>query len=222
MDAQALQLSLSLAACTVLILAPLGVFAGRALARAQFRGKALVEALLALPLVLPPTVIGYYLLVGVGGGSLAGRAWERLTGHGLVFHFEGLVVASLIVNIPFVVQPIQRAFAAIPADLREAGACAGLSPLALLWRLELPLAWPGIVLGLTLAFAHTLGEFGVVLMVGGSIPGETKTLAVSLYDRVEAFDLAGAQAMAVQLSALAAAALALAYALSARVGRTDG
>lgn len=222
MDWTALRLSLELAALTAALLLPLGVVAGRFLAYRDFRGKGFLEAAVMLPLVLPPTVLGYYLLVGLGGASPFGRLWQDLTGTPLVFTFQGLVVASVLVNIPFAVQPMQRGFAAIPREVREAAASCGMPPWRVLQRIELPLAWPGIVTGLALAFAHTLGEFGVVLMVGGAIPGETRTLAVSIYDRVQAFDDAAAGSMAAVLLAVSLATVGLTYALSSRVGRRLG
>jgi molybdate transport system permease protein len=221
-DWTALALSLKLGGLTVLVLLPLGIAVGRALAWRRFAGKGFVEALLALPLVLPPTVLGYYLLVAFGTASPPGRFVEALLGHPLVFSFEGLLVASVIVNIPFAVQPMQRAFEAIPPEVREAAACSGMQPFEVLRRIELPLAWPGIVSGLVLSFAHTLGEFGVVLMVGGSLPGETRTVAIAIYDRVQAFDDAAAGAMSALLLALSLVALGITYALSARVGRRHG
>jgi len=222
MDWLALTLSLRLGTATVLILLPLGIVAGRLLAFREFRGKGFVEALLALPLVLPPTVLGYYLLVAFSGNSPLGEAWQAVSGHILVFSFEGLVLASVIVNVPFAVQPMQRGFEAIPPEVREAGACSGLTPLQVFWKIELPLAWPGVVTGIVLAFAHTLGEFGVVLMVGGSIPGETKTVAIAIYDRVQAFDNHAAGVMSAVLLALSLVALGLTYVLSRRVGRRYG
>jgi len=218
-DWQALTLSLRLGLATVLVLLPLGMILARLLAYRRFAGKGLAEAAVALPLVLPPTVLGYYLLVSFGGGSAFGQWYQGLFGHALVFTFEGLLVASVIVNIPFAVQPMQRAFEAIAPEIREAAACAGLSPWRVWWRIELPLAWPGIVTGLVLAFAHTLGEFGVVLMVGGNIPGETRTAAIAIYDRVQAFDNDAAAAMAAVLLLLSLLALALTFTLSRRVGR---
>lgn len=222
MDWTALALSLKLGGFTVLVLLPLGVALGRALAWQHFPGKGFVEALLALPLVLPPTVLGYYLLVAFGTASPAGHFFEALLGHPLVFSFEGLLVASVIVNIPFAVQPMQRAFAAIPSEVREAAACSGMPPFQVLRRIELPLAWPGIVSGLVLSFAHTLGEFGVVLMVGGSLPGETRTVAIAIYDRVQAFDDAAAGAMSALLLLLSLVALGMTYMLSSRVGQRHG
>jgi molybdate transport system permease protein len=173
-------------------------------------------------LVLPPTVLGYYLLVAFGGSSPLGQTWQALMGRTLVFSFEGLLLASVIINLPFAVQPMQRGFQAIPPEVREAGACSGLSPWRVLWKIDLPLAWPGIVTGLVLAFAHTLGEFGVVLMVGGSVPGETKTIAISIYDRVQAFDNRAAGAMSALLLVISLAALGITYILSNQVARRYG
>jgi molybdate transport system permease protein len=219
MDWPALALSLRLAALTIIILLPIGVLLGRCLAFRRFRGRSVIEALLALPLVLPPTVLGYYLLVAFGGASPIGAVWQALAGHSLLFSFEGLLVASLIVNLPFAVQPMQRGFESIPADIREAAAVSGFSPARVLWKIDLPLAWPGIVTALVLAFAHTLGEFGVVLMVGGSIPGETRTIAIAIYDRVQAFDTNAAGVMSALLLLISLTALGVTYALSSRVGR---
>jgi molybdate transport system permease protein len=216
MDWTALSLSLKLAAWTVLILLPLGIWAGRALAVHQFRGKAWVEAVLALPLVLPPTVLGYYLLVAMGGASPVGQFYESWIGRPLVFNFEGLLIASVVFNIPFAIQPLQRAFEAIAPDVRDAAACCGLSYWRTLWRIELPLAWHGVLSATVLTFAHTLGEFGVVLMVGGNIPGETKTIAIAIYDRVQAFDTAGAGMMSAALLLISLIAIGAAYFTTSR------
>jgi molybdate transport system permease protein len=222
MDWTALRLSLELGVLTVLLLLPIGIWAGRRLAYREFPGKGIAEALVALPLVLPPTVLGYYLLVAFGAASPLGQAWQSLFGRPLVFTFEGLLVASVIFNLPFAIQPMQRGFEAIPREVREAAACCGLSPWRALVRIELPLAWPGILTAMVLSFAHTLGEFGVVLMVGGSIPGETRTIAIAIYDRVQAFDEAAAAQMATLLLAISLATIALTYGLSRRVGRRLG
>jgi len=194
-DWQSLRLSLWLAVATGLVLVPTGVLVGRWLARSSHPLKPVAEATLALPLILPPTVLGYYLLVALGGQSPVGQLYASLVGHPLAFSFGGLLVASVIFNIPFAWIPTQRAFEAIPADLYDAARSCGLSRWRTLWRIELPLAWRGILSGLIMTIAHTLGEFGVVLMVGGSIPGETKTIAISIYDRVQAFDLQAAGSM---------------------------
>ena len=199
MDWTALGVSLRLGVGTIVLLLPFGIWLGHLLAVRQFRGKLLVEALVTVPLVLPPTVLGFYLLVAFGGRSTLGAAFQSLVGQPLAFSFEGLLVASAIANIPFVVQPIQRGFEAVPADVRDAAACCGLTPWQRFTRIEVPLAWPGIVTAAILAFAHTLGEFGVVLMVGGNLPGETRTLSIAIYDRMNAFDDRSAGVMAAVL-----------------------
>ncbi|MBI3453151.1 MAG: molybdate ABC transporter permease subunit [Rhodospirillales bacterium] len=216
MEWDAFSLSLRLAFWTCLVLLPLAVLAGRALAWRRFAGKGFVEAFVALPLVLPPTVLGYYLLTAFGAQSPLGRAFATAFGGNLVFTFEGLLLASVIFNIPFAVQPLQRAFAAIPPDMREAAWCSGMSRWATFWRVELPLAWPGLVSAFALTFAHTLGEFGVVLMVGGNIPGETRTIAIAIYDRVQAFDDGGAAIMSALLLVLSFIAIGLVYILANR------
>jgi molybdate transport system permease protein len=199
MDWTAFALSLKLAAGTCVLILPIALVAGRWLAWGQFRGKGLLEVAIFLPLVLPPTVLGYYLLVGLAPGSTLGRASLALFGAPLVFSFEGILLASLIANLPFAIQPMQRAFEAIPPSLREAAWVSGLSSWETFRKIEMPLAWPGLASGLALTFAHTLGEFGVILMIGGNIPGETQTLALALYDRVQAFRYGEAGVMAAAL-----------------------
>lgn len=218
MDWAALRLSLELAAVTVLLLVPAGTLLGRWLAVTRIRGRAVLEALVALPLVLPPTVLGFYLLELLGAGSPLAGLWDVLFGGPLAFTFEGLVVASLLVNLPFAVQPVQRAFEAIDPEIREAAASCGMRPLASFLRVELPLAFPGVLTAAVLAFAHTLGEFGVVLMVGGAIPGETRTVAIAIYDRVQAFDDAAAGRMALLLLAISALAMAVVFLFGRRFG----
>lgn len=218
MDGAALVVSLKLGAATVAILLPLAILLGRHLATRRYRGKSAVEALLSLPLLLPPTVIGFYLLVAFGGTAPLGRAFEAIAGQKLSFSFVGLLVASVIVNVPFAVQPIQRGFEAIAPELREAAACSGMAPWTSFLRVELPLAWPGIVSAIALVFAHTLGEFGVVLMVGGSIPGETRTASIAIYDKVQGFDHEGAALMSATLLALSVIALAIVHGLARRGG----
>ena len=222
MDWAAFWLSIRLGVLTVALLLPIGVWLGRLLAYRQFRGKAIVEGLVALPLVLPPTVFGYYLLVTFGAASPIGQLWHSVFGGQLVFTFEGLLIASIIFNLPFAIQPMQRAFEAIPSDVREAAQCCGMSPWQGLLRVELPLAWPGILTALVLSFAHTLGEFGIVLMVGGSIPGETKTIAIAIYDRVQAFDDASAAKMSALLLAVSLVTITATFYFSRRVVRRLG
>ncbi|WP_411288519.1 molybdate ABC transporter permease subunit [Phenylobacterium sp.] len=222
MDWEAFRVSLKLATWTALVLLPLGLILARTLAFRRVPAKGLIEALVAAPLVLPPTVLGFYLLTAFGGNSGLGQAWARAFGHPLAFSFEGLLVASLIFNLPFAVQPMQRAFESLPPDVRQAAWVSGLTPWRTFWRIELPLAWPGVLSGLALTFAHTLGEFGVVLMVGGSIPGETRTLALSIYDRVQAFDHPAAATMSAALLVFSIAAIAVVYGLSGNIGRRHG
>lgn len=212
MDWQAARVSLTLAVCTAALLLPLGVWLARWLATTAWRGRPLAEALLMLPLLLPPTVIGFYLLITLGQGSALGGWLAVSLNLRLVFSFEGLLLASVLVNLPFMVQPLQRAFAAIPVSLREAAWVCGLSPWRAFWKIELPLVWPGLLAGVALTMAHTLGEFGVVLMVGGSIPGETKTLSIAIYDRVQAFDMSAAHIMALALVGCSLVALAFVFA----------
>ncbi len=219
MNWMALELSLKLAAWTTLILLPVGIFVGRFLAWRSFRAKPVVEALLMLPLVLPPTVLGFYMLVALGGDSVVGQFYQALSGRTLVFSFEGLVIASIIFNLPFAIQPMQRAFEGIPVEVREAAACCGHKPWRTLWRIELPLAWPGILTSLVLTFAHTIGEFGIVLMVGGNIPGETQTIAIAIYDQVQAFDNASAGLMSAVLLVVSLVAISLTYFSTAFIGR---
>ena len=219
MDWQALNLSLLLAALTAAILVPVSVFVGRRLALSKSKSLPVIEALIALPLVLPPTVLGFYLLTAFGKGSPLGELWQTVFGHSLAFSFEGLLLASIIVNIPFAMQPIQRGFEAVPQELRDAAACSGMSPLETLWKIELPLAWPAVLTGAVLTFAHTLGEFGVVLMVGGAIPGETKTIAISIYDKVQSFDARSAAEMSSVLLAVSVTTITLTFLMSRKIGR---
>ena len=218
MDWSALRVSLWLGTGTIIVLLPFGIWFGRVLAHRHFRGKLLVEALVTVPLVLPPTVLGFYLLVMFGARSPLGQAFQAVVGQPLPFSFEGLLFASAIANIPFVVQPIQRGFEAIPADVRDAAACCGLSPWQRFLRIELPLAWPSVLTAAILTFAHTLGEFGVVLMVGGNLPGETRTLSVAIYDRMQAFDDRSAGIMAATLLVVATITLMATTMLSRQVG----
>lgn len=217
MDWQALRLSVELATVTLVLLIPFGLLLGRWLATTTMAGKTWVEALVVLPLVLPPTVLGYYLLVSLGAASPIGGWLAEHLGVQLTFNFAGLVVASIVFNVPFIVQPIQRAFESIPRDLGEAAAVSGLGSWQTLWRVELPLAWPGILSAMVLTFVHTLGEFGVVLMMGGSIPGETRTIAIAIYDRAQAFDLVNAHRMALVLLVLSLLAVAASFFASARL-----
>jgi len=216
MDWEALFLSFKLSTYTVLFLLPVSIGIGRFFAYRQFYGKSILQAILAVPLILPPTVLGYYLLVSLGNNSALGRALSQVFGEPLVFSFKGLVLASIIFNLPFAIQPVQQAFENIPRNIREAGACCGMSPFKVWWKIELPLVWTGIFSAMIMTFAHTLGEFGVVLMVGGNISGETKTIAIAIYDRVQVFDNQAAAIMSGFLLIFSVATIALTYLISNR------
>jgi molybdate transport system permease protein len=217
MDWQAVLLTVQLAALTTAILAVIGLPLAYWLATTRRRWRALVDAAVAIPLLLPPTVLGFYLLMSTGPNSAVGRLYERLTGGTLPFSFEGVLLASVLYNLPFAVRPFASAFASIDRRLIEAARCLGASPLRAFFTVVLPLAWPGVLAGLVLAFAHTVGEFGVVLMVGGNIPGVTRTIAVAIYDDVQALDYAGANEASALLLLFAMAALTVTYALQRRV-----
>jgi molybdate transport system permease protein len=220
MDWQALALSVKLSGVTLLFLLPIGILFGRWLAYRQFPGKSFLQTLLTLPLVLPPTVLGYYLLVVFSPNQGLGLWLSNTIGTTFVFNFEGLVLASIIFNLPFAIQPMQRAFASIPREIREAAACCGMSPRQVLWKIELPLAWPGIISAMVMCFAHTLGEFGIVLMVGGNIPAETQTIAISIYDRMQAFDNKSASIMSLCLLLFSMLTISFTYWLSERSQKT--
>ncbi len=213
MDVAALALSAKLASLTTVVLLALGLPLAWWLATSRFRGRFLIEAVVALPLVLPPTVLGFYLLVGLGPRSPAGRVFEAVAGHPFPFSFSGLLVASVLYSLPFAVQPFAAALAGVDRRMIEAAHTLGVSRLGAFARVTLPLAWPGVLAGAVLAFAHTLGEFGVVLMVGGNIPGRTRTLSVAIFDQVEALEYAAAARTAGVLLALSFAILAVVYAL---------
>lgn len=218
MDWTAFRVSLELALWTTAILLPLGIVVGRWLSLQRFRGRGFIDAVIVLPLVLPPTVLGYYLLVAFSGDQPIGQFWSALTGSGLSFSFAGIVVASVLFNLPFAILPVQRAFETVPGHLREAAWCSGLSVWRTFIRIELPLVWPGVVTAFVLTFMHTVGEFGVVLMVGGAIDGETKTVAIAIYDRVQAFDDEAAGAMSLLLLLTAFITIALIHGLAGRRG----
>ncbi len=207
MDTDAIFLSLKLAFWTVALMLPLGIWVAYQLIKLD-KSRPWAEALLALPLVLPPTVLGYYFLLTFSGKTFLGIP--------LVFSFTGILVASLIVNIPFAIQPIQRAFEAINPEIREAAQVSGLSKWQIFRLIDLPLSWRGITGAAALTFAHTLGEFGVILMVGGAIPGETKTASIAIYDKVQAFDTAGAGSLSLFLLGISLLAIGISYGVFGR------
>lgn len=214
MDWAAFGLSLKLSASTIGVLLVLGLGVARALAWRRFPGKSMLEAIVALPLVLPPTVLGYYLLVFMGRQSPLGLAVESMTGQTLVFSFGGLLIASVIYSFPFAVQPMLQAFESIPQGVREAAWCSGLSRWSTFWRIELPLARAGIVAGMALSFAHTMGEFGVVLMVGGNIPNKTRTVSIAIFDKVQSFEEAAAGTMSMVLLIFSFCVVSLVYTMN--------
>lgn len=216
MDAAAFAVSLQLAVATTLILALIGLPLVYWLSHSNWRGKPILEAVVALPLVLPPTVVGFYILIATSPDSPVGQAYAWLTGGMLPFSFEGLLVASVICNLPFAIRPFSAAVAGVDRRLIEASWCLGVSRIATFLRVSIPLAWPGILTGLVLTFAHTIGEFGVVLMVGGNIAGVTRTMSISIYDDVQALDYASANRTALVLVLFALAVLTLLQFLSRR------
>lgn len=199
---QSLWLTLRLAAITTLVLGLVGLPLAYWLNTTRLRIAPALETLFALPIVLPPTVIGFYVLVAFSPNHPPGSWWVQVMGAPLAFSFTGLVVASVFYSLPFAVQPFQAALRTVPRELLDAGSTLGATPLRVFFRLHVPLAWRGIAAGLTLGFAHTLGEFGVVLMIGGSIPGVTRVASIALYDEVQALAYPQAHAFAAILLAL--------------------
>jgi molybdate transport system permease protein len=214
MDWQAFWLTLRLAALVAIVLGVIGLPIAYWLAYSQWRWKFLVEAVIALPIVLPPTVLGFYVLVALGSRSPLGQWWQGWTGHTLAFTFAGLLIGSIIYSLPFAVQPFAAAFASVDTRLISASATLGASRLRTFFRVILPLSLPGVVTGLALSFAHTMGEFGVVLMVGGNIPNATRTVSIAIYDYVQAFDFASANQTAVVLLVLSFLLLSIVYAVN--------
>ena len=217
MDWAALWLSVRLAATTTAVLIAIGIPLAYWIVFSPRRWKFLVEAIVALPLVLPPTVLGFYVLVAIGPMSPIGRAYTRLAGHGLAFTFEGLLVASVLYSMPFAVQPFSTEFASVDRRLLEASWTLGASRLETFRRIVLPLSVRGLVTGMVLSFAHTLGEFGVVLMVGGNLPGVTRTVSISIYDSVQSLDYAAAGRTSLLLLVISFVILAATYGLQRSV-----
>ena len=212
-----LWLSLKLAATTAALLLVIGVPIAYWITYSRWRWKFIVESIVALPIVLPPTVLGFYVLVALGGQSPVGRAWQSWTGHTLAFTFSGLVIGSVIYSMPFAVQPFAASFAAVDRQLLAASAVLGAGRWRTFRRVILPLSIAGVVTGVALSFAHTMGEFGVVLMVGGNIPGVTRTMSIAIFDDVQALDYATAMREAAVLLVFAFAILTLIYGLNRKV-----
>ncbi|MGH9512276.1 MAG: molybdate ABC transporter permease subunit [Terriglobales bacterium] len=217
MDWQSLWLTIRLAAITAAILFLIALPVAYWITYSRWRWKFLAEAVVAMPIVLPPTVLGFYLLVALGPRSPLGHMWQALTGHTLAFTFQGLVIGSVIYSLPFAVQPFAASFAAVDSRLIAASATLGASKLRTFREIILPLSVSGLVAGAVLSFAHTLGEFGVVLMIGGNIPGVTRTVSIEIYDQVQALNYPAANITALVLLAISFTLLALVYALNRKV-----
>ena len=211
-----LLLTAKLAALTTLILLIIGTPVAWWLANTKIKAKPIIEALVALPIVLPPTVLGFYMLIVLGPQGWIGSWWIELTGQSLTFSFSGLVIASVIYSLPFVIQPIQSAFESISKDMMETAYTLGAKPLDAFFTVAMPLAKRGFLTGGVLGFAHTLGEFGVVLMVGGNIPGETRVVSIAIYDHVEMLEHDQAHVLSAILLAFAFTVILLMYILNHR------
>jgi molybdate transport system permease protein len=214
---EALWLSFKLAACVAMILLVIGMPGAYWLAYSHWRGKFLLESMVALPLVLPPTVLGFYALVAMGPHGPVGKLWMALFGHGLAFTFEGLILASVVYSFPFAVQPLMASFESVDRKLLDASAVLGAGSLRTFRRVILPLSLPGVVTAIVLSFAHTLGEFGVVLMVGGNLEGVTRTVSIDIYDRVQSLEFGEANHLALVLLAISFTVLSVVYAVNRRV-----
>ena len=214
---EVLWLSMRLAACVAAILLLLGIPLAYWLSQTKWRGKFLLESVVALPLVLPPTVLGFYVLVAMGSSGPLGKLWMAWFGHTLAFTFLGLVIASVLYSLPFAVQPLVGAFENVDSQLLDAAAVLGAGRWRAFREIILPLSIPGVISAAVLSFAHTLGEFGVVLMVGGNISGVTRTVSIDIYDHVQSLEYAAANRMAIALLLISFAVLSTIYAVNRRV-----
>ncbi len=219
MDWQAFWLTIRLASVVTIVLLVLGLPLAYWIAFSRWRWKFLAEAVVALPIVLPPTVLGFYVLIALGQRGIIGRWWESLTGHTLAFTFEGLVIGSVLYSLPFSVQPFAAGFSAVDSRLLKASAVLGASGFQTFWRVIMPLSMSGLATGIALTFAHTIGEFGVVLMVGGNIPGVTRTLSINIYDQVQDLNYAAANTTSLVLIAIAFVLLAVVYSTNRNLGK---
>jgi molybdate transport system permease protein len=214
---EALFLSFRLALCVSAILLIVGMPLAYWLAYSPWRWKFLLESVVALPLVLPPTVLGFYVLIAMGPNGPLGKIWMSVFGHGLAFTFEALVLASVLYSLPFAVQPMIAAFGAVDRKLLDASAVLGAGRLRTFRQVILPLSIPGVITAVVLSFAHTIGEFGVVLMVGGNLPGVTRTVSIDIYDHVQSLEYGEANRMALVLLVISFAVLSVVYAVNRRV-----
>lgn len=216
---ETLWLSIKLATWVAALLLVLAMPLAYWLSQTRWRGKFLLEAVVALPIVLPPTVLGFYALMAMGPRGPLGLWWSAMFGSGLAFTFPGLVIASVAYSFPFALQPLLTSFEGVDPRLLEASAVLGAGRWRTFWRVILPLSVPGAITALVLSFAHTLGEFGVVLMVGGNLPGLTRTASIDIYDRVQSLDYAGAHRLSLALLLFSFAVLSLVYGMNRHVGR---
>jgi molybdate transport system permease protein len=213
-DLLALLVTLKMAALTTVILLLIGTPLAWFLAKMTSRFKVIIEAIVALPLVLPPTVLGFYLLIAFSPQHLPGQMWQQVTGQQLAFSFSAIVIGSVLYSLPFVVQPLQKAFEQLGSSLLEAGAMLGAGPIDRFFTIVFPLTKASFITAASLGFAHTVGEFGVILMIGGNIPGETRVLSIALFDHVESFDYAKAHVLAISLLIASMILLASVYLLN--------
>jgi molybdate transport system permease protein len=220
-DFLALVVTLKMATVTTVILLLIGTPLAWYLAKMTSRFKVIIEAIVALPLVLPPTVLGFYLLIAFSPQHLPGQIWQQVTGQQLAFSFSAIVIGSVLYSLPFVVQPLQKAFEQLGDSLLEAGAMLGAGPFDRFFTIVLPLTKASFITAASLGFAHTVGEFGVILMIGGNIPGETRVLSITLFDHVEAFDYAKAHILAISLLIGSMILLACVYLLNLPRNKTD-
>jgi molybdate transport system permease protein len=217
MDWQAFWLTIRLASMVTAVLVVLGLPLAYWIAFSRWRWKFLVEAVVALPIVLPPTVLGFYVLVALGQRGPVGRWWQSMTGHTLAFTFGGLVIGSVLYSLPFAVQPFAASFSSVDSRLLAASSVLGVQKFKTFWRVIVPVSISGLITGISLSFAHTMGEFGVVLMVGGNIPGVTRTLSISIYDQVQDLNYSGANTTALILVAISFVLLSLVYSFNRKV-----
>ena len=221
LDLEPFYLSIRLALSTALLLMPACILLSRVLISDRVPGKPVILAIISLPLVLPPTVLGFYLLTLFSDDALTGHLYKSIFNSSLLFSFNGLLFASLIFNLPFAFQPVMNAIKSVPSEIREAAWCCGLSSVKTFFSIELPLIWPGILSGFILTFTHTLGEFGVVLMVGGNIPGETRTVSIDIYDKVQMFNDSAAASLSLILLSISFTAILCIYFLNNALNRYD-
>lgn len=211
MDWQAFWLSVRLSVLTSLILLAIGLPLAWWLSVTRIRWKFLIEAVVALPLVLPPTVLGFYILTAISPQGTLGIIWNDLFGTTLPFTFQGVLIASVLYSLPFAVQPFTAAIASVDKNIIESAWCSGVGRLQTFLRITLPLAAPGVIAGIVLSFAHTLGEFGVVMMVGGNLPGQTRTVSIAIYDNVQALNYSAASQTSLLLLAISFTILVCVY-----------